>query len=376
MRSIGNRARVRREDRPRRRRLRLRQHALLHLQILEHRLDHDARAREAGIVDRSANERELILELPLRDALPLELLAQNGAHFPEPLPHALVLRVLEPHHRPLHRRDRRDPRAHESGAEDADLLDRQRRHLASPTPVSFLSAAPAKKRKISWRLTSVTAISPNRPRFRRESLRAIAEERLLDRVDRRERRGIIPLRRRARRLARLPEHHRAPERIVLEHHIANAVHRTPALARDLPVGELRRAIERNVEQDRRMHELIDQPDLQRLLRAHALPLQNHLERLSQPDAPRQPLRSAGARDQPELHLREARAPSSDDPSRCDTTPRAPPRARHPRTSRESRTPPARAASRADSSSPAPLGSTPPPPQPCAAREIPRCPRPQ
>ena len=55
-------------------------------------------------------------------------------------------------------------------------------------------------------------------------------------------------------------------------------------------------------QDRRMHHLVHEPHLQRLLRADVAAGEDHVERVAHADEPRQPLRSAHARDEPELHF--------------------------------------------------------------------------
>ena len=53
-----------------------------------------------------------------------------------------------------------------------------------------------------------------------------------------------------------------------------------------------------------MHHLVHQAKLQRLLRAHGLAGEDHLQRGLQPDQRRQALRAAGARDDAELHFGE------------------------------------------------------------------------
>src|SRR5439155_17371167 len=68
------------------------------------------------------------------------------------------------------------------------------------------------------------------------------------------------------------------------------------------VGELARAIERDVAQDGWMHELVDEAHLIALLRPDVPPRENHVERTLQPDESRQPLRPTGAWDEAKLHL--------------------------------------------------------------------------
>jgi len=51
-----------------------------------------------------------------------------------------------------------------------------------------------------------------------------------------------------------------------------------------------------------VHQLIDEPHAERLLRAHVAAGEDHVERALQPHEARQPLRAAGPRDEPELRL--------------------------------------------------------------------------
>ena len=53
-----------------------------------------------------------------------------------------------------------------------------------------------------------------------------------------------------------------------------------------------------------MNELVDQSQLQRLLGADLLACENEVECTRQPNLPRQPLRTSGARNQPELNFRQ------------------------------------------------------------------------
>ena len=51
------------------RRLDLGEHAMLELEILEHRLDHEIGRREARVVGRAADEAQVVVELLARDLL-------------------------------------------------------------------------------------------------------------------------------------------------------------------------------------------------------------------------------------------------------------------------------------------------------------------
>jgi hypothetical protein len=53
-----------------------------------------------------------------------------------------------------------------------------------------------------------------------------------------------------------------------------------------------------------VHEVVDQAQRERALRPHRPAREDQVERRLQPDAPRQPLRAAHARDEAELHLGE------------------------------------------------------------------------
>jgi hypothetical protein len=71
-----------------------------------------------------------------------------------------------------------------------------------------------------------------------------------------------------------------------------------------PVGQSAGALDRDLAQDRRMHELVDETHLEGLLRADVPPGEDHVERALEPDQPRQPLGTAGAGNETELHLGE------------------------------------------------------------------------
>jgi hypothetical protein len=123
-----------------------------------------------------------------------------------------------------------------------------------------------------------------------------------DGIECREQRRIMAARLLHRHFASLTEHHRATDRIVLEHHFLRAV--LLLLVTTLAGRDLARPLDRHVTQDARMHELVDQADLQRLLGAHILAGENHVERTLQPDRLWQSLRSAGAGNQAKLHFGE------------------------------------------------------------------------
>jgi hypothetical protein len=76
--------------------------------------------------------------------------------------------------------------------------------------------------------------------------------------------------------------------------------RTPFAA-----GEFAGALDRHLSQNRWVHHLIDQPDLQRLPRADIPPRQDQFESSRQSDQSWQTLRSTRARNKPQLNFRES-----------------------------------------------------------------------
>jgi hypothetical protein len=105
-------------------------------------------------------------------------------------------------------------------------------------------------------------------------------------------------------VARLAEHERASERIVLEEQPRRPATLRPVAPLERAEGEPAHAVERHVAQDGGVHQLVHEPHLQRLPRADVPPREDHVEGALEPDEPRQPLRPAPARNDPELHLGE------------------------------------------------------------------------
>src|SRR4051812_34784819 len=69
-------------------------------------------------------------------------------------------------------------------------------------------------------------------------------------------------------------------------------------------AERSRAIDSDIAKNCRMHHLVDEAHLQSFLRAYAPSGENHIERGLQAHAPRQALRAAHPRNEPELHFRQ------------------------------------------------------------------------
>ena len=114
----------------------------------------------------------------------------------------------------------------------------------------------------------------------------------------------MPLRLLLRHLARLTEYDRATNRVVIEEQFLRAMLTQVALARDDATRELLCALNSNRAQNARMHQFVHEANLQRLLGAHILPRENHVERGLQSHATRQTLRATRARNQTELHFGE------------------------------------------------------------------------
>ena len=78
-----------------------------------------------------------------------------------------------------------------------------------------------------------------------------------------------------------------------------------SLALPSAFGDFARALDRDTSKNRRMNELVDQPELQRLLRADVLPGENQIERVGEADLARESLRPARAGNQSQLHFGQA-----------------------------------------------------------------------
>ena len=119
-----NRARVRRVDCVvRQERLDLAQDAMLEIDVLEHRLDHEIDVAEPGVFRRRAGQRHHVVELLPRDLLLGISFSDDLADGGQSLADARRIRVLQPNERPLLHGHRRDPGTHEAGAQNAELLD-------------------------------------------------------------------------------------------------------------------------------------------------------------------------------------------------------------------------------------------------------------
>ena len=260
-----------------------------------------------------------------RDLPARQTFLQHAANRREPFADARGVGVLEADERALLHRDRRDARAHESGAEHAELV-----HLAravarvGSTPGSFFSALLAKNREDELARHVGHRHLAEQPRFLAQPVLEAARVSGLHGVERGERRRIVAVRLLHHAFARLLEHDAAAERIVAR---ATNSSRPRLRRRDglaaCPSRERPRAIDRDLAQNRRMHHLVDETHLQRALRADAPAGENHVERGLQSDAPRQPLRAAHAGNQAELHLGQRERRSSDGRCTCDSDTRAP-----------------------------------------------------
>ena len=136
----------------------------------------------------------------------------------------------------------------------------------SSVPLSFLSAVVAKKISMSRRATGETASCAEELRLALEPPREPVLIAVLDRLERAERRRVVPLRLRERHLARLAEEHLAAEEVLLERERRDLLDR-PALAAPLAPELARREGERprarDLEQERRRARLVHEPELER-----------------------------------------------------------------------------------------------------------------
>src|SRR6185436_2146877 len=112
--------------------------------------------------------------------------------------------------------------------------------------------------------------------------------------------GIVSPRFRQRLLASLAQNDGAAGRITVEKNSLQAAGVFLTLSSSF--GYFARALDRDAAKNRGMHQLIDQPELQRLLGADVLAGEDQVERVGEPDAARQSLRAARARDKPQLHF--------------------------------------------------------------------------
>ena len=185
-----------------------------------------------------------------------------------PLPIRAVSVSLRRTTRALLDRDRRDARAHEAGAEHAELvhLARRRRRLGDARILLERVAREEQERPAAARRRS----SPSR-----RTAALLSRSPLVDSM-RRSRActassaasgaGIVAVRLLHDALARLLEHDAAPDRIAARAaRSSDRDARRPLATVSVPSASAARAIDRDVAQNRRMHHLIDEAHLQRSL---------------------------------------------------------------------------------------------------------------
>src|SRR5687767_2285450 len=103
-------------------------------------------------------------------------------------------------------------------------------------------------------------------------------------------------------LARLTKYDGTSRRVLLECQVGERQLPSSARALFFTAPQLARAPDRDLAQDRRMNHLVQEPHLQRLLRADVASGENHVERVAKPHEPWQPLRAAGTGNEPEHDL--------------------------------------------------------------------------
>ena len=153
----------------------------------------------------------------------------------------------------------------------------------SSTPVSFFSAVVAKKISMSRRATSETASCAEALRLRLEPAREAPVVAVLDRLERPQRRGVMPLRLREHGLPRLAEEQLAPERVLLERDARSRAPPGSPCASAPRAGACRsraraRAARATVDEELSRDDLVDEADPERLLRLHRLAGEDEVER--------------------------------------------------------------------------------------------------
>src|SRR5690348_11040363 len=122
-----DRAGVRRVDRvTRHERLDLAEHAMLEIEVLEHRFDHQVDVAKASVLRRAAGKRHHVVELLTRDLFFQVSILHYLAHRDDSPADPSGVGVFEPDERAVLHRDRRDARAHEARAKHTQLVDRVR----------------------------------------------------------------------------------------------------------------------------------------------------------------------------------------------------------------------------------------------------------
>jgi hypothetical protein len=219
-----------------------------------------------------------------------------------------VISILDSNERSLLHGNRCDAGTHESSAENSDFLDghdlrnrsaRRRRHTR------ILLECSRREKDVNQLATHIG----HRHLAKQARLGAITVARSaaisrFDCIDCSERRRIIPARLLHCLFARLLQHNATTCGIFVEKesgHSAAVFHMLHS-----SVGELRRALNCNLSQDRRMHELVDEAHLHRFLRANVLAGQNHVEGGAHSDEPRQTLRPTCTGNETDLNFRKCK----------------------------------------------------------------------
>ena len=295
-----------------------------------------------------------LAHLAQRQASALAALVVDAARLLEPAPERLERGVLDPHRYPGLRGHARDPRAHQPGAQHAQLAHFARRRSLRDAGVLLDLLRREEDRNERPRLGAHRE-PPEGPRLERQPFREARRRALLDHLERHERRRVVAARLREHRPARPPEDER-PQQLLHE--------RDPlALGPQPSIGQAERGAARHVGEDGRGAELVHEPRAERPLRPSA---SGRSGSCRAPPATRRAAAAAASRRRPagsRASPPAARSPSSGRPRRrgSGTRARAPSRSRG--SCRGSRPPPAR-------------GSPPPGRAPRARRgRAPRPPRP-
>ncbi len=217
-----------------------------------------------------------------------------------------MIGILHSNERSLLNRNRSDSGSHESGSEDSHFFDRndlgQRRALLNRDARVFLERRRGKKDVDQLAADVSHRHLAKQPRLGAIAMTCSAAVSGLDCVDSRKRSGIVSAGLLHRLFARFLQHDATTGRILVQKKTRHAARVLSML--DRSVGKLLRALNRDLAENRRVDELIDQSDLHRLLRANVPAGENHVERSAHADQPRKPLRSSCPWYQADLNFRK------------------------------------------------------------------------
>ena len=280
-------------------------------EVLEHGLDHYVGVPHAAVVGGAGDQSQGLVALARPQPLAPDPLVEDPGDLPQPASQRGIVLVLQPHRDPGLRRHVRDAGSHQAGAEHRDLLHVARLHRG------LVDAGVLLQRLRGEEDLHQAAGDVARDQLAEEvRLRAVAFLRSFldadaDGLQRPLRRRVVSVGLRQQRLARLLEEDLPAHWIVLQRDLLQDLRAEQlrqlqldlvSLDAQLAFGQLAGAAARHLHQDRPGHHVVHQAELAPLRRPHGLPGEDQVDGLRDADQRRQPLRSAAARDEPELHL--------------------------------------------------------------------------